>query len=475
MDRSATEILRYTIVLQCLVSVHQIATVIDERIAVTAVTVATMRWQLTDYRLVTASAYAGLMAPLTEYPSCVCVLSGDADPARPSSAPPLLSLEGQDGVRRRWQLGDVSRLAPLVPNVLADLPDDDRPLLVVPPRASEEWATAVSAWPGPAYIAASPPGIADRVAEDKIYVRRTLARLGVTTPEAVVIARADTTFKRLRTRLGAPFVLQNPNGVGGQGTYLIRGQDDVEAALIGQPLVDTWLASRFAGNTTINVAGVVHRDGVQLFPASLQVSGIEALGVKFGAYCGSQFGDLAVPERLLREAQRQVTVVGHWLQSVGHLGLFGVDVAVSDNAVAALEINPRIQGSSWLLSALQVEGRPCLEQHVLALLGAPLSRAGGGAAVASGSHLLLRWRGAETLVHAAPAQRTVALSAEPGHVGHLTGLPAPGVVLQPGAIVGRLRSDGPLTTGDGHTMLPGPAAAIDQLIVTLTNPAAVPI
>jgi hypothetical protein len=434
-----------------------------------------MRWRLTDYRIVTASAYPGMMAPLTEHPSCVCVLSGDADAARPTAAPPLLSLESRDGVRRRWQFNDISQLAPLVPGVLTDRARDDRPLIVVPPRATDAWAEAVAAWPTEAYVAASPRQIADRVAEDKVFVRKALRRLGVPTPVAVVVSRADVRFARLRSRLGAPFVVQDPNGLGGQGTYLIRDADDLSGALAAHPAVTTWLASRFAGPITINLAGVVYRDGVGLFPPSLQISGIEELGAAFGAYCGSQFGDLAVPERLLQQAHRHVAVVGHWLQTIGHVGLFGVDIAVSDNAVAALEINPRIQGSSWLLSSLQESDPPCLEQHVLALLGAPLGRASGAASAAAGSHVLVRWRGAPGVVRTVPAQRAIQLSADPRHVGHLTALPAPGVVVQPGAIVGRLHSSRPLTTVDGHALLPAAAAAIDALLATLGVAAAVPI
>src|ERR671917_310483 len=103
---------------------------------------------LTDFRLVTASAYPGMMAPLTTHPSCLCVLSGDADQTL-SGARATLSLENLDGIRRRWRFGDVARLADFVPKVLADDPRPDRrPILLIPPRASVAWEAAAQAWPG---------------------------------------------------------------------------------------------------------------------------------------------------------------------------------------------------------------------------------------------------------------------------------------------------------------------------------------
>src|SRR5262252_7412954 len=133
--------------------------------------VATMTTDLSDFRLVTASAYPGMMAPLTGHPSCVCVLSGNHDRDFVDSPTRLLSLEALDGVRRRWRFGDVSRLADFVPKALAELPPDDRPILLVPPRTNAGWQAAAEAWPGHASVAASPQTVVDPIASNKIYVR----------------------------------------------------------------------------------------------------------------------------------------------------------------------------------------------------------------------------------------------------------------------------------------------------------------
>lgn len=409
-----------------------------------------MTWDLSDYRLVTASAYPGMMAPLTQHPSCVCAMSGDA------GAPgiPAVSLESLDGIRRRWRFGDVARLADFVPKLLAETPRDDRPLLLIPPRSSQAWESAAAAWPGEVRLIGRPATTIGRIAEDKIFVRQQLSELGVPVPEAVVLAPDELDFAALRDQLGLPFVIQSPNGAGGQGTHLIGTQEQLTTALREQPFVERWLLSRFAGSLTINAAGVVHVDGVHLLPISVQSSGIGEIGAGFGSYCGSDFGSAgSLPQRVLDEAYRHAAVIGHWLRQQGHLGLFGADIAVAGEEIAFLEVNPRIQGSSWLLSRLQLAhgALACLEEHVQALLGGPVSRPG-PAAVGTGSHLIVRWTGPAGMVRRVPS-----------FVEGVSGLPTVGVTILPGAILARLESSGSLTTPDGHALVPSATALLAEV------------
>lgn len=434
-----------------------------------------MTWDLHDFRLVTASAYPGMMAPLTKHPSCICVLAGDADRhlVGRAEAAPLLSLEALDGVRRRWRFGDVARLSDFVPKVLADAAPDDRPILLIPPRASVAWAAAVAAWPGRVRLAASPIAVVERIAEDKILVRAALRRLGVPVPDELVLSSGALDFSSIRAQLGVPFVLQAPSGAGGQGTYLISDAGALAAALFRQPHVDRWLASRHAGYTTINVAGVIHVDGTQLLPISVQASGIAELGFDFGAYCGSDFATLNLPAGVRREAYRHAATVGQWLREQGHRGLFGADVAVSGDNLAFLEINPRIQGSSWLLSKLQqARGTvPCLEQHVQALLGRPLGLSGDvsipAEAVPLGSHLIIRWTGPAGVVCQTPISTDFDLPGVPGAAVGVSGLPGTGITLLPGAIIARLESGHSLASPDGRRLLPATRHLVDRLMAGL--------
>lgn len=442
---------------------------------------------LTDFRLVTASAYPGMMAPLTTHSSCLCVLSGDTDQTiagRAAEGPAALSLEALDGIRRRWRFGDVARLADFVPKVLADDPRPDRrPILLIPPRASVAWETAAQTWPGKVRLAASPRRVVEPIAEDKIQVREWLRRIDIRVPAAIATAGVD--FAATAASLGLPFVMQAPGGAGGQGTYLIREKADVERGLAQMPHVDRWLLSRFSGELTINASGIVHADGVSMLPVSIQTSGIQRLGVGFGAYCGSDFaGAASLPAPVLEQAAQVGVRIGQWLRGLGHRGVFGADIAVDGHDLAVLEVNPRIQGSSWLVG--------CLEQHVLALLGAPdpapaqapksaklpgnspVGAASNGILPGSspvggvgsgllpgkmrdlgtpGSHLLVRWSGPAGVIHALP---------EPAE--GITALPAIGTTVLPGAIIARIQSPESLAEPTGRDLKPETHALLDKLL-----------
>jgi hypothetical protein len=407
-----------------------------------------------------------MMAPLTQHESCVCVLSGDTDHGPPRVIP-ALSLEGLDGIRRRWRFGDVARLADFVPKMLAGAKDDDRPILLIPPRVSAAWEAAAAGWPVTVRLVGRPSTEGSQIAEDKIFVRRQISHLGVPVPAAQVMTPSDMDFRVLASDLDTPFVMQSPNGAGGQGTYLVHDEAGLARGLRQHPHVERWLVSSYCGDTTINVAGIVHADGVQILPASVQSSGIAELGVGFGSYCGSDFAAAArLPHETLAEAYHHTHEVGQWLRGRGHRGLFGADIAVAAGRLAFLEVNPRIQGSSWLLSKLQGDsGTPsCLELHVQALLGRPFESVPAATGpIAPGSHLLWRWDGPAGIVCAAPAPGPYELPGANGDTVTVTALPGIGTYIMPGAIVARLETSASLATPDGRGLPPATA----QLVATL--------
>jgi hypothetical protein len=442
-----------------------------------------MSLDLNELRIVTASAYAGMMAPLTDLPSAVCSLTGDTDndlprPDEPDQDRAKLSLESLDGVRRRWRLGDISRLADVVPKVLAEAADDRRPAVVVPPRRTSWWEEAAGAWPDDIALLGPPASDVSRIADDKIFIREHLARLGAPVPRSAVVAAGDLSggHARLARCLGTPFVLQAPQGAGGQGTYLVDSEAQLTAAVRSQPLVPRWLVSAYAGAVTINVPGVVHADGVEVMPASVQSSGVADLGAAYGAYCGSDFGAPAgLPSAVLSQAYAWTGAVGGWLYENEHRGVFGADIAVSGRDIAFLEVNPRIQGSSWLLSKLQRRcgSAPCLVEHVRAMLGqvpagmAPAAANGWPAPPGSGAHLLFRWTGPSGIVRSVPTAGTYRVGARGvgarGLAVTVTGLPREGTLLTKGALAARLEADGSLTIADGSALRPEVGAFLSGL------------
>jgi len=254
-------------------------------------------------------------------------------------------------------------------------------------------------------------------------------------------------------------VVQTPQGAGGQGTYLVRTRSDLVDAVQGHPHASPWLVSAFAGDLTVNVTGLVDGAGVHILAGSVQSSGIAELGSGFGAYCGSDFGRFAtVPSTVVDAAGEQTRRVGDWLASVGHRGLFGADIAVAGQEIAFLEVNPRIQGSSWLLSKLERRhgGDGCLVRHVAALAdpnastrdGQPVPRES-----LAGSHLIVRWPAPGGLVRSVPPAGQYRLGKSTEAVT-VTGLPAVGSIIMTGAIAARFESDTSLTEPGGTALRP---------------------
>jgi hypothetical protein len=425
--------------------------------------------ELDDVRIVTASAYAGMMAPLTRLPSTACSLTGDTDTDDDTRHLSRLSLEALDGFRRRWRLEDLGRLADFVPKVVALAPVDPRPVVVIPPRVNTAWEEAARSWPEHIRLLGPPAGELARLADDKVFVREELRRLGVPVPDSVVVAAADLfgAARWLARRLGAPFVAQAPQGAGGRGTYLVDSERALAAAVRACPQVDRWLVSRYAGDVTINVAGVVHAGGAEVMPASVQSSGIAEVGAGYGAYCGSDFGAVAaLAPGILDAAYGFARRIGGWLHERGHRGIFGADVAVSGEELAFLEVNPRIQGSSWLLSRLQRRsGRPeCLVQHARALLGASEPRVSAPIPTDPdpGAHLLVRWTGPAAVARSVPTAGPYPIRST-GSTVTVTGVPRTGSLLAPGAIVARLDSTDSLAEPTGLALRPEVAAFLQGL------------
>jgi formate-dependent phosphoribosylglycinamide formyltransferase (GAR transformylase) len=424
---------------------------------------------LDAFRFITASAYAGMMAPLTELPSTVGVLSGDTDTSGPTPGVESLSLEGLDGIRRRWRLGDLSRLADYVPKVLSLYPEDHRPAFVVPPRLTTPWEQAAAPWPDGIRLLGRPAREVARIADDKVFVREQVGRLGVSVPRATVVDASSIVdfFPHMADTLGTPFVLQAPLGAGGAGTYLVRTRQQLIDATRRRSQAQLWLVSAYAGDLTVNVTGVIDNGGIGALTASVQSSGIPELGASFGAYCGTDFGRVAsLPEAALSTLYEQTAQIGRWLYGMGHCGLFGADFAVSGSRVAFLEVNPRIQGSSWLLSKLEraAGGEGCLIRHVRALLGETLTR-DMPALTLAGSHLLVRWTGRDGVVRSVPETR-LGRDRDDQEI-RITGLPAVGSIITSGAIVARFESTSSLTEPNGTALRPHACALLAALRANL--------
>ncbi|MFF2546736.1 ATP-grasp domain-containing protein [Kitasatospora sp. NPDC058063] len=350
-----------------------------------------------------------------------------------------------------------------------------RELALLPYSAMKaEWRTALGAL-GTRLL--EPPSHVDLpMLGDKRAQRAWLRSVGAATPPDAVVPALD--HRELRRRFGSPYVVQTPVGSSGKGTHLVVDEADLRPIrrVGGGP----WLVSGYVEGVAVNLHVLVSADSaVRVLRPSVQLTRIEGVGAPFGAYSGCDFAAPALLSPLaLARAGTAARRVGEALAALGYRGLFGADFVLDGERPLLLELNCRMQGSTWLLGELELaeHALPSALRHVLELYG----HATGGEPrtdAAGAVQLVVRHTGAPVRVAAAPGGGLHRL--KDGRLRYcgagfgllecgpddcvLLQLPSPGTVLLPGVPLARVVARHPLTTPDGTALTAPGRRLVDAL------------
>jgi len=157
----------------------------------------------------------------------------------------------------------------------------------------------------------------------------------------------DIDYQTLRSRLGGSnFVLQSYTGSGGLTTHNINCPEDLENLALDANT--EYAISGYQENLPINSTLMISNQDIIKMPTSVQL--IKNTGNFL--YMG---GDFAFPKTFNSHVIDQISTyndaIGRELQKMGYRGICGVDYIVCpDGTVKFMELNPRYQGSSFLLS-----------------------------------------------------------------------------------------------------------------------------
>ncbi len=337
-----------------------------------------------------------------------------------------------------------------------------------------EWRTALEALG--TRVAEPPVRPALPVLGDKRIQRAWLRSVGATTPPDAVVPCLD--HRELRRRFGDRYVVQAPMGSSGRGTHLVTGEDDLHPIrhVGGGP----WLVSGYVEGPAVNLHVLVSADStVRVLRPSVQLTRVEGIGAPFGAYSGCDFAAPALLAPLaLARAEGAARRIGEALAALGYRGLFGADFVLEGEEATLLELNCRMQGSTWLLGELELaeHALPSALRHMLELYG----QVTGGEArtdAAGAVQLVVRHDGAPARVAAAPGGGLHRL--KDGQLQYcgagfgllecgpddcvLLQLPSPGMVLHPGVPLARIVARHPLTTPDGTALTAAGQSLVDAL------------
>ena len=205
---------------------------------------------------------------------------------------------------------------------------------------------------------------------DKLALRRALPELGIEPVPHAILNLPDVRFQETERRYGLPFVVQLPTGSGGSGTFFISTAPELRALQRDKGDCEVSV-SKYLTGWAPNINAVVLDDEVWVSYPSIQVVGApQCVGWPSG-YCGNDFGATRhLPDAAVRAIYDQTRCIGAWIGAQGFRGMWGIDFVVDGSHVYPLEVNPRFQGSTRLLTELQYLGGevPLVLAHVVGFM-----------------------------------------------------------------------------------------------------------
>lgn len=176
-------------------------------------------------------------------------------------------------------------------------------------------------------------------------------------------------INKLNISKQANYVVQKAYGSGGNGTYFVSGH---ELEKDSRENKFTESISHYVPNIPLNITAVIGDEETMLFPISAQL--IKKYKNSF-QYCG---GDFIFPKKLpnviINKIKKYTLELSKELKMLSYRGIIGFDFILVKNDIYFLEINPRFQASSFIISkALDESNDTCLaEYHFKAITGARL-------------------------------------------------------------------------------------------------------
>lgn len=142
------------------------------------------------------------------------------------------------------------------------------------------------------------------------------------------------------------FVVQKSVSGGGSGTYLINSDNWQKISDILEN-DDVYLVSPYyENNISLSCHLLIDEKQVVVFPVSEQLLNYENNRI---SYCGNRYLDTS--NKLSNDIKKMATTVGYELMSIDYRGICGLDFILADNKLMLIEINPRYQGSSYIINA----------------------------------------------------------------------------------------------------------------------------
>ncbi len=183
-------------------------------------------------------------------------------------------------------------------------------------------------------------------------ITREWFRSKIKTPETIVLSDNEITYNTLKKYFWGydEFVVQQMISSGGEGTFLFTENS--------QPSIpeDLYMVSPYYKNSiSINVTILLTKNDIIIFHPSVQYIKLENSKL---LYMGSDFiSPKDLPINIISKIGGIARQIGEDLQFMNYTGICGIDLLFYNDDLYFLEINPRFQGSSFVIDkVLQEKG-----------------------------------------------------------------------------------------------------------------------
>lgn len=174
----------------------------------------------------------------------------------------------------------------------------------------------------------------------------------VKSPAFCLLSKFACSFSNLTKKFGSytAFVIQKNVSGGGSGTYALNKLNEEEIlALLNDD--DLYLVSPlYSPNLSVSCHSMIDSNNIVVLPVSEQVINTENCKLE---YMGNRYfsNNLLISKKVHQEAM----IICELLQQIGYRGICGFDFIEYNNDVMLIEINPRYQGSSYVLNQVLKE------------------------------------------------------------------------------------------------------------------------
>ena len=244
----------------------------------------------------------------------------------------------------------------LGPQIREFLSQGDKPQYIIPYRSTEFLGQLAEQAGGRLRILANPVEIKTRF-DDKVLFRRRAVEAGIGVPPGEVVALGDLGAKELE-EFGPVMIISERIGSSGNQTHLIdsapalsQKRDELIEKLGPDALV---IVTAFLTGPALGAAGVICNGKPRMSHPSVMFTGVPGCSMHRFDYAGS---DYAAYRQVSRESRRKIEEatlkIGDWIAEAGYRGIYGVDFIVHRDEPYAIELNPRVLGTTQLMTELE--------------------------------------------------------------------------------------------------------------------------